>query len=257
MRCRWIVLVALGAGFVTGCATPPDKELARARTSFEAAVAAGADTFASAPMARARQAHDALDAEVARQSRAWVKSFTRVEDLAMTVQAESQLAVSGVSEGRARLVSAATAGTDVLLGPNLFENGDFAKGAAGWDVHPQSDATVSVEGRDTPAPVWHVTYRKGNWSVIYQEHPLKPDTVYVYEAWVKTTAPIVALYWQSDIGRFLEMEKVFPQWTRARYVFVTPHWDGKPYRVGFNPVLMKGAGEAWLRDLRIAEVMPR
>jgi hypothetical protein len=97
-----------------------------------------------------------------------------------------------------------------------------------------------------------VTYRKGNWGVIYQEQALQPDTVYVYEATVRSTAPIVALYWQAETGRFLEIDKAYPEWTHLRYVFLTPHWTGQPYRAGFNPVLMKGAGEAWIKDLRLS-----
>ena len=40
-------------------------------------------------------------------------------------------------------------------------------------------------------PVWHVTYRRGNWSVIHQSIPLRPDTIYVFAALVKSTAPVV------------------------------------------------------------------
>ena len=193
---------------------------------------------------------DLLDAELQRQSRAWIKRFERVDDLAVTVQGEAATVLATAADGRARLVDDAQAGR-ATESDNLFQNGTFARGLDGWSVHPQADATVRVE--PGAEPVWHATWRKGNWSTIYQEQLLQPDTVYIYQAWIKTTAPIVALYWQSEIGRFFNIETSYPQWTRVRYVFVTPHWNGQPYRVGFNPVLMKGAGDVWLRDLRLTE----
>ncbi len=244
-----IVALVIAAGAGAGCAVKPDKDIAEARAALDAAAAAGGDRF-SAAMARAREAQAALDAELQRQSRAWIKRFERVDDLAVTVQGEAATVLATAADGRARLVDDAQAGR-ATESDNLFQNGTFARGLDGWSVHPQADATVRVE--PGAEPVWHATWRKGNWSTIYQEQLLQPDTVYIYQAWIKTTAPIVALYWQSEIGRFFNIETSYPQWTRVRYVFVTPHWNGQPYRVGFNPVLMKGAGDVWLRDLRLTE----
>jgi len=139
-------------------------------------------------------------------------------------------------------------------GPNLLVNGSFADGLQGWSVNPESDATASVDAIAPTGRAWHVVYRKGNWGVIYQEVTLRPDTVYLYEARVKTTAPVVALYWQAETGRFFEIDKTYPEWTQLRYVFQTPHWNGQPYRTGLNPVLMKGPGEAWIQDLRLSEL---
>lgn len=140
-----------------------------------------------------------------------------------------------------------------VKGPNLFQNAAFAQGMAGWAVNPDADATVSIDAGSNGTRVWHVNYRKGNWSVIYQGLSLQPDTVYVWEAEAKTTAPVVSLYWQAEIGRFFEQTNTYRDWTALRYVFITPHWDGRPYHTGFSPVLMKGPGEAWLKNLRLSE----
>lgn len=248
--CAVVAMLAGGA-----CAKPPEKDLALAKANLEKAVAAGGDGFAAEPMARARRAQAALDAEMKAQSSAWFKSYDLADDLAIEVQAFAERAANEAAGGRERTLALARSASETTgLGPNLFQNGSFTDGTKEWSLHPQSDSTVTVEPMGPNGRAWHVTYRAGNWSVIYQEQMLKPDTVYVYEGWVKSTAPIVALYWQSEIGRYFEIDKSYPTWTHLRYVFITPHWTGQPYRTGFNPVLMKGPGEAWLRDLRIAEV---
>src|SRR5205823_6698896 len=126
-------------------------------------------------------------------------------------------------------------------------------GLEDWSQHPDSKGKVTLEG---PDHVWHVDWPGGNWSNIYQEHVLRPDTAYIYEADVKTTSPVVALYWQSDIGRFHEIDKTYDDWTHLTYVFITPHWDGQPKTTGFNPILMKRAGDAWLKGLRLSEFQP-
>lgn len=139
-------------------------------------------------------------------------------------------------------------------GPNLFQNGDFSQGLAPWTKHPDSDATVQAERDRDGVPLWHGIYRGGNWGVIYQEQVLQPDTVYVQEVDIKTTAPVVSLYWQSDVGRFLSDGTTYSDWTHLQYIFSTPHNGGQPLRAGFNPVLMKGPGEAWLKGLRLSEL---
>ena len=90
----------------------------------------------------------------------------------------------------------------------------------------------------------------------FEQQVLQPDTAYVYEADVKGTYLSVSLYWQSDIGRYYEIDKKYDDdgWTHLTYVFITPHWDGQPRpAVGFHPLLMKAAGEAWIKGLRLSE----
>lgn len=135
-----------------------------------------------------------------------------------------------------------------LRGPNLFKNADFALGRELWTLDPASDATVTIE----PDRTWHVKYRGGNWQVISQEVALRPDTVYVYEADVKTTGPVVSLYWASDIGRHLALSTTYLDWTHLRYLFVSPHHVGNTN--GFSPLLMEAPGEAWLKNLRLSEL---
>ena len=140
------------------------------------------------------------------------------------------------------------------VGPNLFQNGDFSDGLSAWTRHPESDAIVQAERDRDGVPLWHGIYRDGNWAIISQQQALQPDTVYVQEADVRTTAPVVSLYWESDIGRFLSLTNTYPEWTHLPYVFITPHWNGQPKSVSFHPVLMKGAGEVWLKGLRLSEL---
>ena len=248
------VAVIAGLMLASACSSPkpPLKDIDLAKTKLDAALASSAPSFAPEPLKAAQSSKKALDVELARQAAKWFKSYDLADDLAIEVQAAAEQALETSKIAREETIAAANSNTgEDRRGPNLFTNGDFADGLKEWSLHPQSDATVTVDGTGADR-AWHVKFRKGNWSVIYQEFPLQPDTVYVYEATVKTTAPIVALYWQSEIGRYFQYEQTYPQWTRLRYVFITPRWDGKPYRVGFNPVLMKGPGDAWLKDLRIS-----
>jgi len=251
IRAPLIVLVVCGAVLGAGCASPPgDVKLADA--ILDKAAAAGADDYAPEAMAAARAARAALETELKQQHGRWIASYDRARDLAVAVQAAGDKAAAEARGGRDRALAAANAG-EAPLGPNLFQNPDFANGTAGWEKHPESDATVTVE-TETGGRAWHVSYRKGNWAVIHQSQPLQPDSVYVYEATVKSTAPVVALYWEAETGRFREIDRTYPDWTHLRYAFVTPHWNGKPYATWFHPLLMKGPGDAWIKDLRLSRV---
>ena len=139
-------------------------------------------------------------------------------------------------------------------GPNLFLNADFSQGLDSWAKHPDSDATVQAERDRDGVPLWHGIYRGNNWAIISQPQILQPNTVYVQEADIKTTGPVVPLYWQWDVGRFLSIESTYPEWTHLQYVFITP--PGVPTPVGFHPVLMKAPGEVWLKNLRLSVLGP-
>lgn len=238
---------------LAGCSSRPSGDVALAKATLDKAAEAGAETHAADSMKVARQAQAALDAELRTQDRKWFKSYDKARDLAIAVQAAADKAVSEAAANRARALATAAAvpAANGSNGPNVFQNGDFAGGLQGWTMHPESDATLSVEVT-AGSPAWHVVYRKGNWSVIQQTQALEPDTVYVYEATVKSTAPVVALYWQAETGRYHEIDKTYPEFTHLRYVFQTPHWTGQPYPTSFHPILMKGPGEAWLKDVRLS-----
>ena len=244
---------------VASCSGPPPvADLDLAKSSFDKAVAAGAENLAPESFRAAQQAQAALNAEMMAQGSKWLKSYDTAAVLALDAKAAADKAVADAAAASQQLLSAAMSATDDgARGPNVLLNGDFALGLDAWGTNPDSDATVSVEKNGPDQNIWHARYRKGNWIVIYQERPLKPNTVYVYEAWVKSTAPVVALYWQSEIGRFYQDDPIYPNWTHVRYVFLTPSWTGKPFQAGFSPVLMKGPGDAWLRDVRVWEYKAR
>lgn len=253
-----IVVLCVGVG-VAGCGAPPTGDVELAKATLDKAVAAGAANFAPDLLETARKAQAQLDEELKSQEGKWFKSYGAARDLAVTVQAAADKAAADTAIAKERTVADATAATsgEGRLGPNLFQNGTFSEGLQGWNIHPDADATPSIVASGPGERAWNVKYRKGNWTVISQELSLKPDTVYVYEATVKSTAPVVALYWQAETGRFHEIDKTYPEWTRLRYVFLTPHWNGEPMRASFNPVLMKGAGDASIKDLRLAEFKAR
>jgi hypothetical protein len=249
-----VVILCVAAA---GCASPPSGDVALAKATLDKAVAAGAESYAAESLAAARQAQAALDAELKIQAGKWRKSYDKAQDLAVAVQAAGDKAAADAARNRAGALAAArTAAAPAANEPNLFQNGDFAEGARAWATHPETDATVAVEGTG-PERAWHVTYRKGNWSVIQQTVTLQPGTVYIYEVTIKSTAPVVALYWEAETGRFHEIDKTYPEWTHLRYVFETPSWTGQPYPASFHPILMKGPGDAWLKDLRLSQFKPR
>lgn len=140
-----------------------------------------------------------------------------------------------------------------LLGANFLINADFAEGLKGWFKHPETDATIQIETESDGVPVWHAVLRRGNWAPISQEQQLKANTPYIFEATIRTTVPVVALYWQQEVGQFFQSGS-YRDWTALRYVFVTPRWEGKPRTVTFHPVLMRIAGEAWIKNLRLSEI---
>lgn len=140
-----------------------------------------------------------------------------------------------------------------LLEANKFTNGDFSEGLKGWLKHPDSDVTIQIEAESDGVPVWHAVLRSGNWAPIVQERQLKPDTPYVFEATIRTTVPVVALYWQQEAGHFFENSS-YKNWTTLRFVFVTPRWAEELRTIGLHPVLMPIAGEVWIKNLRLSEL---
>ncbi len=142
-----------------------------------------------------------------------------------------------------------------VAGPNLLRNGDLASGTDGWWAAADAKADRSVESESgTGSRFMRVEYRGGNWAVMSQQATLEPDAAYVYSMRVRTTAPVVSLYWQADVGHSLEENHVYEAWTTLVHVFVTPRWDGRPVAATFSPILMMGAGEARVADVRLARL---
>lgn len=139
-----------------------------------------------------------------------------------------------------------------IAGPSIFLNGDFSQGRLSWSTHEDSDVTVEIEEEPDGPRVWHGNLRRGNWAVLAQDQPLQPNTPYIYEATIRTSVPVVTLYWQSDIGRSFS-NSAYSTWTTLQYVFVAP--DAPPgSRFAFHPVLMPVAGHAWIKNLRLSEL---
>ncbi len=135
----------------------------------------------------------------------------------------------------------------------MFQNHDFASGTDAWWSSPDAKADRSVEGdKSLGSPTQHVRFRGGNWAVMVQQATLEPDTAYVYSMRVCSTAPLVALYWQADVGRPFEENRVYGTWTTLVSVFVTPRWNGRRMPASFSPVLMMVPGDAWIADVRLA-----
>lgn len=139
-----------------------------------------------------------------------------------------------------------------VAGPSLFTNGDFRLGVEGWEQSPDAKATRSVEpDATTGAKAVHVSFKGGNWAVLMQGLMLQPDTPYVYRMRVRSTAPIVALYWQADVGHPFEQNRVYQEWTDLVFVFITPHWGGRPMAATVSPVLVQAPGEVWVADVQL------
>lgn len=248
----WLLTLCLVVG-IAGCGSPPTPDMDLAKANLDKAVAAGADTFARESLKAARQAQAALDAELKAQEGKWFKSYDKARDLAIAVQAAGDKAAADAAAGRTTIMTTG-AKDDAPSGPNLLRNGDFSEGLTGWARVPAPGVDVRVEPSDKTHSELRAHVADATQHIlVLQGITVKPDTPYVYEMEVKSTGPVVALYWDSDVGRF-HLEKSFPEWTKLRYVFVTPHWDGKPRYSDFHPVLTKAAGDVSVRNVRLAEL---
>lgn len=93
-----------------GCGTPPNDEIASARSALERATAsAGSDAPDS--VRAAQEATAALDAEVAAQDAKWFKSYDRTSELAVAARAASDKAVADAAAARERAAAALAART--------------------------------------------------------------------------------------------------------------------------------------------------
>ena len=248
----WVLTLCLVLG-VSGCGSPPEPDMNLAKAALDKAVAAGADKYARESLKVAQQAQAALDAELKAQKSVWFKSYAKAQDLAIAAQAAGDKAADDAASGRTKFMARAISG-EAPSGPNLIRNGDFSEGLDGWGRVPTASVEVRVERSDKARSELriHVT-DAAQHVVLLQGITVKPDTPYVYEMEVKSTGRVVALYWESEVGRF-NSETNFPDWTKLRYVFVTPPWDGRPRYANFHPVLTKGVGDVSIRNVGLAEL---
>jgi len=143
-----------------------------------------------------------------------------------------------------------------IIGPNLLQNGSFERILEDWYRDPAWRLPDVGKDENGATPSLNVTADgTEDWQVILQTVKLHPDTPYVFEMTVKSTAPLVALYWQADdFTGYLEEGNTYPEWTRIRIIFITPHWDGQDHSVQIYPFLLKGAGTVSLKQVRLAQL---
>jgi TonB family protein len=91
-----------------GCGTPPNDEIAGARSALERATASAGNDAPDSVRA-AQEATAALDAEVAAQDAKWFKSYDRTRELAAAARAASDRAVADAAAARERAATALAA----------------------------------------------------------------------------------------------------------------------------------------------------
>ena len=141
-----------------------------------------------------------------------------------------------------------------VAGPNLLQNGDFSSAMDSWYREEAWGNQVRVEKDVDGTPLLHIVADGlGNQVILIQGVTLMPDTPYVYEAVIQSDTPVVSLYWESDVGRFYS-EQTYPTQTKLTYIFVTPHWDDLARKVNVHPVLVKGKGQVYIKQIRLAQL---
>ncbi len=105
-----VLVVVLGLGLVlTGCAKPPVEAIEKARTGLTSLDAVEASVYAPDALAKARQAIEAVDAEVAVQEAkfALVRSYEKTNQLIAAAEQEAQAANAEAVAGKERARAAA------------------------------------------------------------------------------------------------------------------------------------------------------
>jgi hypothetical protein len=97
---------------VVGCASPPTAAIDGAKASVAAAVAGGAGQYAVESLTAAQDAQAALDAELNVQAGAWIKTYTKANDLAVAAKTAGDKALSDAAAGKAKAKADATAAVE-------------------------------------------------------------------------------------------------------------------------------------------------
>ncbi len=93
------VTLGLAIG-VTGCAAPPDADVASARAAVDKAAADRAGQYAAESQRAAEEARTALDAELKAQDVKWFKSYDKTRELAASAKAAGDKAAAEAVAGR-------------------------------------------------------------------------------------------------------------------------------------------------------------
>lgn len=138
-----------------------------------------------------------------------------------------------------------------IAGANLFQDAQWGQDPA-WKM-ALGEQMLHGDGKTV---AWHFVRVEGDdtRTIAQGGIELRPNTAYVYEATVKSMTTLTTLYMEVEgTNGALEREIVHPEWINLSMVFVTPNWDS-PRRAAFFPVLLTGAGEVWIRDVRLASL---
>lgn len=177
---------------------------------------------------------------------------TNADDPCMMLLAWSRLrrlgettAVADLRElaSRCYSVQPEIAGTDLLH----VDNWSWASGLS-MSVYEEQ------VGEDDASLVWHLIGPDETRGMV-QKVTLQPSTAYVFEAEVKSTAPLYVLYMEipSELSVELDVGKTYQEWTSLSFVYVTPEWKA-PQEVDLYPIMLKRAGEAWVKNVKLAEL---
>ena len=85
------------------------------------------------------------------------------------------------------------------------------------------------------------------------EFLLEPNSFYLYEATIRSTPQVSALYWAADGGEFVALTDDFPSSRKITVLIATPNWP-EPGLVKFSPVLFDHLDFVDLKDVRLIEL---
>ena len=141
--------------------------------------------------------------------------------------------------------------------PSLID-GSFVGNLENWD-RSQADAAglelnILNEGS---AGTLHIASRSDSEVIPISQHVvLKPDTAYAFQAEIRSTGQIAALYWWSR-GVEDHYRGVVPdpgKFTPLTFIFITPAWD-QPQEVLLAPIVLQGKGEVCIRGVTLVELV--
>lgn len=138
-----------------------------------------------------------------------------------------------------------------MAGPNLLQD-------AKWGHDPAWRMTVVEQSVDADGktPVWRFLRQESDdqRTIAQGGISLLPNTAYIFEAEVKSNAPLSLLYRELTDGSNAQLPgdyKAYPEWTHVVDIFITPEWE-LSHNGAFFPMLFAGTGEAWIRNIHLA-----
>jgi len=139
-----------------------------------------------------------------------------------------------------------------VAGPSQFANGDFSQGLTAWFEASGLGCDGAGRSRRRACPVWHVNYRRGNWITIARIARCSLTLPYVYDATIRSTIPIVALYWEAEIADTSRIG-AYNDWTTL-HTYSSRRTGGQAPFGCLQSRADAGAGEVWIKGLRLSEI---